>query len=142
MGLLLSLGRRYAHTANNETANNTQLNTIGTSSNEQNDYLPHQTNSRLNLINQLIVGFNGNNNNNNVNRNRRSRSRSGLSNKKSKFNNLNDFTNISFASHFYMAGRKFKNIIGQTQTFLFGDQLDLGFILSHKPVAVSFVLTY
>lgn len=81
---------------------------------------PSHNNSRLNLINQLVT----------------------LSNnlKKSKSNNsnnLNDFSNISFASHFFLAGRKFKNLINQSQTFLFGDQLDLGFILSHKPAIVS-----
>ena len=44
--------------------------------------------------------------------------------------------NVSFASHFMIAGRRFKNLISQTQTFLFGDQLDLSFILAHKPVTV------
>ena len=63
----------------------------------------------------------------------------GGGNKKTKTNgssNLNDFTSITFASHFYMAGRKFKNLLQQTQTFLFGDQLDLAFVLAHKPACV------
>lgn len=45
---------------------------------------------------------------------------------------------VSFSSHFIIAGRRFKNLINQTQNFLFGDQLDLNFILAHKPVAVRF----
>ena len=32
--------------------------------------------------------------------------------------------------------RKFKNLLQQTQTFLFGDQLDLAFVLAHKPACV------
>lgn len=43
---------------------------------------------------------------------------------------------VSFSSHFIIAGRRFKNLINQTQNFLFGDQLDLNFIMAHKPVAV------
>jgi hypothetical protein len=44
---------------------------------------------------------------------------------------------VSFSSHFIIAGRRFKNLINQTQSFLFGDQLDLNFILAHKPVVVN-----
>jgi hypothetical protein len=51
----------------------------------------------------------------------------------------NDFIKCSFANHFYMAGRRFKNTMTQSApAFLFGDISDLGFILSHKPVVVSF----
>lgn len=46
--------------------------------------------------------------------------------------------NVSFSSHFIIAGRRFKNLISQTQTFLFGDQMDLNFILAHKPVAFPY----
>ena len=58
-------------------------------------------------------------------------------NKKRKLNNPNDLQSVTFAAHFFMAGKRFKNLIGHTQNFLFGDNLDLNFILSHKPVAVS-----
>jgi hypothetical protein len=80
-------------------------------------------NTRLNFINQLI-----------------SISNSSARNRKSKSNQnaalLNDFQNIQFGSNFFLAGHKFKNLVSQAQTFLFGDQLDLAFIVSHKPVVV------
>ncbi len=76
--------------------------------------------SRLNLILNSLHLTNSNNTNDNK------------QNKKSS-----QFNHISFASHFIIAGRRFKNIINQTQAFLFGDQLDLSFILAHKPVVVS-----
>lgn len=75
----------------------------------------HQTSSRLNLINQLMGTRGG----------------------KRTTPGLGDFSNVSFASHFYIAGRRFKNIVNQAQTFLFGDQLDLGFLLAHKPILVQ-----
>lgn len=109
-------------TVNNATttvsrAENTQsLNRPRGGSNELSVAQGH-ANSRLNLINQLTTFANGRK-------------------KSSKNNCLNDFQNVSFAAHFFMAGRKFKNIITQAQTFLFGDQLDLGFILSHKAILV------
>ncbi len=52
-------------------------------------------------------------------------------------NNKNKKKSTQFASHFMIAGRKFKNIIDETQAFLFGDHVDLSFILAHKPVVVS-----
>ncbi len=48
--------------------------------------------------------------------------------------------NVSFSSHFLLAGRRFKSPINQTQSFLFGDQLDLGFIMAHKPVVVLYMI--
>ena len=51
-------------------------------------------------------------------------------------------SNVSFSSHFLIAGRRFKNLINQTQTFLFGDQLDLSFILAHKPVVVNSSISF
>ena len=43
------------------------------------------------------------------------------------------------APQFFIAGRKFKSAsLTQTQWFLFGDKLDLGFILSHKPAHVIY----
>lgn len=87
----------------------------------------HPASSRLNLINQLtslgVVAASAA-----ARRTRRS---------KKSANSLNDFNNVSFAAYFFMAGRKFKNVITQAQTFLFGDQLDLGFLLAHKPIMVS-----
>lgn len=74
--------------------------------------------SRLNLI---FNNLNGNNNRNT---------------KRKKGLHLN---NASFATHFIIAGRRFKNLLSQTQTFLFGDQLDLSFILAHKPVLVRLI---
>ncbi|CAF0858506.1 unnamed protein product [Brachionus calyciflorus] len=80
----------------------------------------NQANSRLNLINQLLRT--------------NSLRTNGITRPKTKnLNCLNDFQNVHFAQNYYMAGRKFKNLIDQNQTFLFGDQLDLGFVLSHKP---------
>lgn len=81
----------------------------------------HPASSRLNLINQL-VGLGAN-------------PAPSRYSKKSN-NGLNDFQNVSFANYFFMAGHRFKNIITQAQTFLFGDQLDLGFLLAHKPISV------
>lgn len=111
MGNVVSIGRRYLVGSNN-TENNNQLNIIINNDN----FAASRANSRLNLINQLIT-FKG---------------------KKSKTNNLGDFTNVSFSSYIYLAGHKFKNLIDQAQTFLFGDQLDLAFILLHKPSSFSY----
>lgn len=95
--------------------------------NEESQEANHShANSRLNLINQLLT-----NNNNRSN---------GLRFKSKNASGLNDFQSIHFASSYFMAGRKFKNLIDQNQTFLFGDQLDLGFILAHKPVNVTLFL--
>lgn len=92
--------------------------------NEDSPEISHShANSRLNLINQLISS--------NTNRT------GGLRFKSKNSSGINDFQNINFASNYYMAGRKFKNLIDQNQTFLFGDQLDLGFVLTHKPVNVK-----
>jgi hypothetical protein len=74
-------------------------------------------NSRVNLI------TNNNENNNNNNNNKRKKGHS--------------LSNVSFGSHFLLAGRRFKSVINQAQSFLFGDQLDLSFILAHKPVTVN-----
>lgn len=95
--------------------------TTGSTSAPNNNNM-HPASSRLNLINQLtnLGGLAGTS--------RRFISR--------KNGTLNDFNNVSFAAHFFMAGRRFKNIITQAQTFLFGDQLDLGFLLAHKPIMV------
>jgi hypothetical protein len=111
MGNAVSIGRRYLIGSNN-AENNNQLNIIINNDN----FAASRANSRLNLINQLIT-FKG---------------------KKSKTNNLGDFTNVSFSSYIYLAGHKFKNLIDQAQTFLFGDQLDLAFILLHKPSTFSY----
>lgn len=131
MGLVLATARRPWQT-NNDANNNTNspsalfadhLIGLNTSSTEVTNT---QANSRLNLINQLVAGSNS----------------SSSSNRKSKSSaaggsNLSDFQNIAFSANFFLAGRKFKNLINQAQTFLFGDQLDLAFVLSHKPVVVS-----
>ena len=63
-------------------------------------------------------------------------------NKKRKLNNPNDLQSVTFAAYFFMAGKRFKSLIGHTQNFLFGDNLDLNFILSHKPVVVSPIKTF
>jgi hypothetical protein len=132
MGLLLTTARRTWLNRNedanrNNTSLNNPLNTFGenlTSMHGNNsESVGTQANSRLNLINQLVTF--------NTPANRKSKS--------SPNGNLNDFQNVSFGSHFFLAGRKFKNLISQAQTFLFGDQLDLAFVLSHKPVHVSAV---
>lgn len=61
-----------------------------------------------------------------------------ISNKNKKKKSRNDLFNVSFSAYFYIAGRRFKNLMTQAQNFLFGDQLDLSFILAHKPVMVCF----
>jgi hypothetical protein len=135
MGLVLTTARRSWQNRNQDTSNqNTSINnplnanifgenTMASLNGPGNsESIGTQANSRLNLINQL-VNF------------------SSAGNRKTKASasaNLNDFQNVSFSSHFFLAGRKFKNLISQAQTFLFGDQLDLAFILSHRPVYVSF----
>ena len=98
-----------------------------------------QTSSRLNLINQLMSlngstphSFGGRN----QHRHRRLRHRLTKKPKANAAGHLSDFASISFASHFFMAGRRFKSLASQAQTFLFGDQLDLAFVLSHKPASV------
>lgn len=96
-----------APTATTNASNNQTTNSI------------YPASSRLNLINQLI-GLGG----------------SAVASRGKKASALNDFQNVTFANHFFMAGRRFKNIITQAQTFLFGDQLDLGFLLAHKPILV------
>ena len=180
MGSILSLGRQFLHlngtnatttTINNNSAitNNNPIDIETNQAINNNPYMDNQfqftqTNSRLNLINQLMnvnggVAASSTSASNTpqhpplnryqqyqLNRQATNRRRTAMAtfgargrNKKLKANassNLNDFTNITFASHFYMAGRKFKNLLQQTQTFLFGDQLDLAFVLAHKPACV------
>lgn len=63
-------------------------------------------------------------------------------NKKRKLTNSNELQTVQFASYFLMAGRRFKNMIGHSQNFLFGDNLDLNFILTHKPVIVSLIIHF
>ncbi|RNA08487.1 RING finger protein 157-like [Brachionus plicatilis] len=117
MGALLSTARSFA------------INWIpGIGPGEQNDQTNNESqeinhshaNSRLNLINQLLSTSTNRSN--------------GLRFISKNTTGLNDFQSIHFASNYFMAGRKFKNLIDQNQTFLFGDQLDLGFILANKPV--------
>jgi hypothetical protein len=130
MGLVLTTARRSWQNRNQEVNQNASINNplnaniFGDNSLNGNNSIGTQANSRLNLINQLVTF-------------------SSAANRKSKANanaNLNDFQNVSFSSHFFLAGRKFKNLISQAQTFLFGDQLDLAFILSHRPVYVRLIL--
>lgn len=131
MGATLSTARQYipqfligGQNENSRMSRNLNATTddLTNDTNYQTANMP-QINSRLNLINQLLAFTNANG--------KKSKSANG---------NLNDFQNISFSSYYYVAGRKFKNLITQTQTFLFGDQLDLAFILSHKPVSVRYKL--
>lgn len=159
MGSILTLSRQVLHLNNSSPsnlANNADMEatnpaTVQFSPYTDNQFQFTQTNSRLNLINQLMnvngVGSAATHSHPPLSRyqqyqlNRRRTGAFGTRrrNKKPKTNgpsNLNDFTNITFASHFYMAGRKFKNLLQQTQTFLFGDQLDLAFVLAHKPACV------
>ena len=128
MGSLVSLSRRFMPT-NSSSENN--------GANPMNGDHFMQTNSRLNLINQLIH-LNGASAATVTQQNAPTAYRRRRLGKKPKTNNgnLNDFANVTFASHFYMAGRKFKSMANQVQTFLFGDQLDLAFILAHKPAVV------
>ena len=137
MGLVLATARRSLRNRQDESdSNRNQANPNAsgggngsgsdhlTNPNNNNEPLGSHANSRLNIINQLISFSSG----------------GGRKSKSNNNANLNDFQNISFNSHFFLAGRKFKNLINQAQTFLFGDQLDLAFVLSHKPVVVSFEL--
>lgn len=120
MGAILSAARNFA----TNWIPGISLIEQGDQTNEESPEISHShANSRLNLINQLLS--------NNTNRT------GGLRSKSKNSNGLNDFQGINFASNYYMAGRKFKNLIDQNQTFLFGDQLDLGFILTHKPANVK-----
>jgi hypothetical protein len=169
MGSILTLSRQVLHLNNGSPmmpsngTNNADMEATNTAAVQFTPYTDNQfqftqTNSRLNLINQLMnvngIGSSASSSTAaathsqpplsryqqyQLNRRRTGAFGTRRRNKKLKTNsssNLNDFTNISFASHFYMAGRKFKNLLQQTQTFLFGDQLDLAFVVAHKPACV------
>lgn len=91
--------------------------TTAASSNMQ----PAATSSRTtNLINQLIARTTGNSR---------------------KPNGIGGTANVTFSAYFFMAGQRFKNVVSQAQTFLFGEQIDLAFLLKHKPVAVSLLVS-
>ena len=90
-------------------------------------------NSRLNLIAQLL-NFNSSNNNNN-----NGATSNNSDSKRQPKSSTNDLINVNFSNHFYMTGKKIKNLANQAHLFLFGDQLDLSFIVSHKPVNVTIV---
>lgn len=131
MGNTLGSLRSYLPQRRTNHANNNNVGDLSSSpssaANTNNNNI-HAASSRLNLINQLILlGGNGGGGGGGIMGNKRGGKTT---------NALTDFHNVSFASHFFMAGRKFKNIITQAQTFLFGDQLDLGFLLAHKPLLV------
>lgn len=112
MGMLLSIGRTgpnsEATTSTNPNTNSNETTTTTTSN------IP---NSRLNLIYNQIT--------------------SSAANKSKRKKSRNDLFNVSFSAYFFIAGRRFKNLVNSAQSFLFGDQLDLSFILAHKPVNVS-----
>ena len=95
-------------------------------------------NSRLNLIAQLL-NFNSSNNNNNNNNNNNGATSNNSDSKRQPKSSTNDLINVNFSNHFYMTGKKIKNLANQAHLFLFGDQLDLSFIVSHKPVNVTIV---
>jgi hypothetical protein len=92
-------------------------------------------NSRLNLLAQLL-NFNSSNNNNIATTNIND------SSKRQQKSNTTDLINVNFSNHFYMTGKKIKNLANQAHLFLFGDQLDLSFIVSHKPVYVTIVFFF
>jgi hypothetical protein len=87
--------------------------------------------SRLNLLAQLL-NFNSSNNNNSNNL-----ASNNNESKRQNKSNATDLINVNFSNHFYMTGKKIKNLANQAHLFLFGDQLDLSFIVSHKPVNVT-----
>jgi hypothetical protein len=90
-------------------------------------------NSRLNLLTQLFSFSSTLNSNANVN----GTGSSGNGSKRQTKSSASDLINVTFSTHFYMTGKKIKNMANQAHSFLFGDQLDLSFVVSHKPVNVS-----
>lgn len=129
MGVLFSFGRGSRDPTDPNTTttiintlNNPNQTELNTTNNNNSNNIP---NSRLNLIYNQITSSAG---------------VAAAATKIRRKKNRSDLFNVSFSAYFFIAGRRFKNLVSQAaQTFLFGDQLDLSFILAHKPVTVRFV---